>query len=137
MNDHDRIILTRLTGKTNWDYVGNPRWDLFTKAQSAVLANDCNRYAETENCGVVNRMIRRRDTALYGIPADTIGLSAADPECYELVLDKPDLLPVLEALLAEFDAYDRAMAVIGRGHEDFGGQREAARVAIRRAKKGQ
>jgi hypothetical protein len=50
---------------------------------------------------------------------------------------QPDLLPALENLLTEFDAYDRAMAEIGRGHEDYGGQREAARVAILRAKKGQ
>jgi len=48
----------------------------------------------------------------------------------------PDLLPVLENLLAEFDRYDAAMANIGRGHEDYGGQREAARVAIMRATKG-
>ena len=41
-----------------------------------------------------------------------------------------DLLPVLEALLAEFDRYDEAMAEHGRGHEDYGGQRTAARAAI-------
>ena len=64
---------------------------------------------------------------------------ATDDELFAagvLVRQQPDLLPVLENLLAEFDRYDAAMAEIGRGHEDYGGQRAAARVAILQAKKG-
>lgn len=64
-------------------------------------------------------------------------LSGGEPIRLDWEDHQPDLLPVLENLLAEFDAYDRAMAVIGRGHEDYGGQRAEARAAILQAKKGQ
>jgi hypothetical protein len=48
--------------------------------------------------------------------------------------DVEALVEALEALLVEFDAYDQAMAQIGRGHEDYGQQRERARAAIAKAK---
>ncbi len=38
-----------------------------------------------------------------------------------------DLVSTLQALVTEFDKYDNAMAQIGRGHEDYGMQRENAR----------
>lgn len=52
-----------------------------------------------------------------------------------LIATAPDLLAACKALLAEFNCYSDAMTKIGRGHEDYGGQREAARIAIARAEK--
>lgn len=42
------------------------------------------------------------------------------------------LLTALSGLLAEFDHYDAEMTKIGRGHEDYGGQRDSARALILR-----
>ena len=50
-----------------------------------------------------------------------------------LIAAAPELLAAIKALVAEFDAYDSAMTEIGRGHEDYGGQRAAARAAIAKA----
>lgn len=50
-----------------------------------------------------------------------------------LIAAAPDLLDALRALADEFDRYDKAMTALGRGHEDYGRQREAARMAIAKA----
>ena len=80
-NGLDRVVLTRLASQPNqlWDMISNPRWDYFTKALSAILDNSSNRYVEYENCGVVYRMIRRKDLTEYGIDPDAVpGLSLLD-----------------------------------------------------------
>lgn len=50
-----------------------------------------------------------------------------------LIAAAPELLEACRSLLEEFDRYDAAMTAIGRGHEDFGRQREAARAAVAKA----
>ena len=84
-NELDRIVLTRLVSQPDrpWDFISNPRWDYFTKALSAVLDNAFNSYAEYENCGVVYRMVRRKDLTeyltKYGMDPDVVpGLSLLD-----------------------------------------------------------
>ncbi|WP_193214970.1 hypothetical protein [Luteolibacter marinus] len=62
-----RVILSRLEGKQEkWSVVVNPRWDHFSRAESAILDNEANDYAEHANCGVVYRMIRAKDWLRYG-----------------------------------------------------------------------
>jgi hypothetical protein len=61
-----RVILSRLEGKREWRIVANPRWDYFSRAESAILDNEANDYAEHSNCGVVYRMIRAKDWLRYG-----------------------------------------------------------------------
>lgn len=73
--------------------------------------------------------------------ATTIGSPSKQAACERLeaaancrlIAAAPELLEALTRLLAEFDAYDAAMTNLGRGHEDYGGQREAARAAIAKA----
>jgi len=42
----------------------------------------------------------------------------------------PTVIDALRALADEFDRYDEAMAQIGRGHSDYGGQRRLARMVL-------
>ncbi len=62
-----RVILSRHESNPEWQIVSNPRWDCFTKAQSAILENMANEYAEYKNCGCMSRMIRAQDLENYGL----------------------------------------------------------------------
>ena len=53
-----------------------------------------------------------------------IPTEALEGDCVE------KLIRACGRLVTEFDAYDNAMAEIGRGHEDYGRQRDDARVAL-------
>lgn len=60
-----RVILSKLIRGEKWQIISNPRWDTFTRAQSNVLLNEANDYAEYTNCGVVYRMVRVKDLDKY------------------------------------------------------------------------
>lgn len=60
-----RVILSKLIRGEKWQIISNPRWDTCTRAQSDVLLNECNDYAEYVNCGVVYRMVRVKDLDAY------------------------------------------------------------------------
>ena len=60
-----RVILSKLIHDDKWQIISNPRWDTFTRAQSDVLLNEFNDYAEYTNCGVVYRMVRVKDLDKY------------------------------------------------------------------------
>ena len=62
-----RVILSRHESNPEWQIVSNPQWDCFTKAQSAILENMANDYAEYKNCGCMSRMIRAQDLKNYGL----------------------------------------------------------------------
>ena len=62
-----RVILSRLESNLDWQIVSNPRWDYFTKAQSAILDNGVNDYAEYKNGGRISRMVRFSDLESYGL----------------------------------------------------------------------
>ena len=56
-----------------------------------------------------------------------------DEDNARLIAAGPRLLSALLALSDEFDSYSNAMAEFGRGHEDYGRQRDEARAAIAQA----
>jgi hypothetical protein len=60
-----RVILSKLIRGEKWGIISNPRWDTCTRAQSNVLLNMANGYAEYSNCGVVYRMVRVEDLDEY------------------------------------------------------------------------
>lgn len=62
-----RVILSRHESNPEWQIVSNPRWDYFTKAQSVILENFANDYAEYKNCGCMSRMVRVEDLEEYGL----------------------------------------------------------------------
>lgn len=72
MLEDDRVILSRLDTNKPWLVVGNPRVGFIEKACSMVLNNMINRYAETENCGVITRMVRFKDIEEYSIDPDSV-----------------------------------------------------------------
>lgn len=64
---HFRVLLCRHESNPDWQIVSNPRWDYFTKAQSAILENFANDYAEYKNCGCLHRMVKVEDLNKYGL----------------------------------------------------------------------
>lgn len=125
MHDTDRVIVSRLMNvHYQWQPISNPRWDHFTRAASSILDNDANSYAEYENCGVVYRIVRRRDLERYGIdPADAVGLSKSDIEAVHPALRSArELLAACEAALKTGDVdsavFSQLREAVNKAHSD-------------------
>ncbi len=100
-NDLDRITICRSTRKVHfhWQVISNPSWDYFTRAASTVLLNASNSYVEYENCGVIYRLVRRKDLAWYGIDPETaVGLSQPDQHMLHSQPSCPTSVSVAEVI---------------------------------------
>lgn len=100
-------------------------WHEILDANGDVIATVCETAIEDRHVGR-----KRERIAVEG--AIEVAREEIDAN-QRLIAAAPDLLQALIDLAAEFDRYDAAMTAIGRGHEDYGGQREAARLAIAKA----
>lgn len=60
------VMVCRLDTQENWSIVSNPKWSTFPEdLATQILLKTFSEYVEYKSCGVVSRVIYKKDLAKY------------------------------------------------------------------------